>query len=78
MPVEVQTQKDARGIEVPRRIETASGHIEVAELLDQWDGADYRYFKFRDVVGDLYILRFDEPRCVWELTLYESARARAE
>jgi hypothetical protein len=71
------------------RVETFAGHggvmpcriyfdercIEVAENLDQWHGPDYRYFKLRGDDGNLYILRLDEARAEWSLTLFQSARA---
>jgi hypothetical protein len=45
--------------------------IEIAENIDQWHGPDYRYFKVRGSDGNLYMLRHNEIRATWELTMYE-------
>jgi hypothetical protein len=44
---------------------------------DQWHGPVYRYVKVKGDDGGLYILRFEEGKAVWDLTLFESERARA-
>lgn len=49
--------------------------VAAKEVVDRWPGVGYRYVK---VLGDdaaTYILRFDEARLEWELTLFEAARA---
>jgi hypothetical protein len=75
MHVEVQTH-EAQGMPMPRRIRLDERAIEVAEVLDQWFGADYRYCKIRGDDGALYILRLDEKRLAWSLTLFRSPKAR--
>jgi len=74
MEVEVETYLD-QGVEKLRRIRFDSRQIEIVENIDQWHGADYRYFKARGSDGNLYMLRHDETRAHWELTLYERAGA---
>ena len=49
--------------------------IEVAENIDQWPGPDYRYFEVKDSYGNRYILRHDEVRAEWELTMFQSGQA---
>jgi hypothetical protein len=49
-------------------------HLDVLETLDQWCGPNYRYIKVRGYDG-LYILRFDETRAKWHLTMFKRARA---
>lgn len=49
--------------------------VEIAETLDQWHGADYRYFKVKGDDGNLYILRHDEPKEEWELTMFQQPGA---
>ena len=39
---------DQNGVEKLRRICFDSRQIEIAENIDQWHGADYRYFKVRE------------------------------
>ena len=51
--------------------------IEVVEILDQWFGADHRYCKLKGSDGALYILRFDENRYEWSLTMFASQEAQA-
>jgi hypothetical protein len=70
MQVQVETYVD-QGVEKLRRIRFDSRQIEIAENIDQWHGADYRYVKVRDCDGDIYILRHNETRAEWELTMYQ-------
>jgi len=72
MRVEVETYVD-QGVEKLRRILFDSRQIEIAENIDQWHGADYRYFKIKGSDGNLYMLRHDEISADWELTMYERA-----
>jgi hypothetical protein len=76
MHVEVETH-EAQGMPMPRRIRLDERAIEVAEVLDQWFGADYRYCKIRGDDGALYILRLDEKRFAWSLILFTSPKAQA-
>ena len=76
MHVEVETH-EAQGMPMLRRIRLDERAIEVAEVLDQWFGADYRYCKIRGDDGALYILRLDEKRFAWRLTLFTSPKAQA-
>ena len=71
MEVRVETYTDEGGVEKVRRVRFDSRQIEIAENLDQWHGTDYRYFKVRGNDGNLYILRHNETRADWELTMYE-------
>jgi len=43
-----------RGEETPRRVGLAGAKIEIAEVVDRWLAPDHRYFKVREVDGDLY------------------------
>jgi len=64
-------------MQMPRRIHLAGHRARVVETIDQWHGSDYRYVKVMGDDGSVYILRFDKIREEWELTMFESARARA-
>jgi hypothetical protein len=72
MQVQVETYVD-QGVEKLSRIRFDSRQIEIAENIDQWHGPDYRYFKVRGSDGNLYMLRHNELRADWELTMYERA-----
>lgn len=75
MHIRVETYIGHGGIEMPSRFFFDGRGVEVAENLDQWHGASYRYFKVKGDDGNLYILRLDETRAEWDLTLFQSARA---
>jgi len=77
MRIQVETHARYCGLEMPLRLHIGEHIVEVVVNLDQWYGADYRYFKLRGSDGNLYILRFDESRAVWGLTMFKSPRAEA-
>ncbi|MDX8482621.1 hypothetical protein RFN28_29795 [Mesorhizobium sp. VK24D] len=76
MRLKVETRQD-RDIEVPRRFCLNRVQVDVVEMVDQWFGADYRYCKVKGSDGALYILRYDERRSEWDLTMFASERAQA-
>ena len=76
MRIVVETRQD-HGIEVPRTLRLNVDRVEVVEVLHQWYGPDYRYCKVKGGDGALYILRLDEGRSEWHLTMFASARAQA-
>ena len=76
MRIYVEQPADHRGMPMPLKLHLDGHQVDVLESLDQWYGPDYRYIKVRGYDGNLYILRFDEPRAEWELTMFVSARAR--
>ena len=75
MQVQAETYVDRNGVEKLRRIHFDGRQIEIAENIDQWHGADYRYFKVRGSDGSLYIFCNNETRGDWEMTMYEHAIA---
>jgi len=75
MQVWVETEVGYGGVEVPRRFRLDGREVEVTENVDQWPGAEYRYFKVKGHDGATYILRFDEDRAEWELTMYQRAQS---
>lgn len=54
LPVNVECYAGYRGEETPRRVGLAGAKIEIAEVVDRWLAPDHRYFKVREVDGDLY------------------------
>jgi hypothetical protein len=76
MRVEVETYVDERGVEKLRRFRLDDRVVEVADNIDQWHGAGHRYVKVRGSDGDLYILRHDETRADWDLTMYQRSESR--
>jgi hypothetical protein len=76
MRVQVETYVE-EGVEKLRRFRLDSRVVEVADNVYQWHGADYRYVKVRGSDGNVYILRLDEARGEWELTMYERPQSGA-
>ncbi|MCC6947406.1 MAG: hypothetical protein IT539_06500 [Bradyrhizobiaceae bacterium] len=78
MRISVKTQPAGQDAEQLHSLRLDGRQVEIAETADQWAGADYRYFKVRDADGNIYIVRHDEPRNEWELTMFERAHAPAD
>ena len=74
MQVQVETYVDEGGAEKLRRFRLDSRVVEVADNIDQWCGADYRYVKVKGSDGNVYILRHNEIRAEWELTMYQRSQ----
>ena len=77
MLIEVDTAADAKGKPAPSSIHLDARNIDVANVIDQWSGVDYRYFKVKDAADNIYILHLDEPRAAWELVMFLSKRGAA-
>ena len=61
-----------RGEETPIRFWLGRRCIEIDRILDRWLAPDHRYFKVLGDDGGLYILRHDEQRWEWSLTIYRN------
>ncbi len=55
---------------VPVRFGQSGIEHKVAEVLDCWPGEDHQYVKVRTTNDDLYILRYDETRNAWEVSVF--------
>lgn len=71
MQVQVESCADHLGVERPVRLRFDAREVEIVENVDRWYGSDYCYFKIKGHDGNLYILRFDEGRAEWELTMFQ-------
>jgi len=71
MRIEVESDPGESGIEKPRRIRLDGRVVEIVETIDRWPGPDYYYFKVKGDDGNLYILRLNEARREWELTMFQ-------
>ena len=76
MQVQVETFVDEGGAEKLRRFCLDSRVVEVADNIDQWHGTDYRYVKVMGTDGNIYVLRHDEVRAEWELTIYQRSQSQ--
>lgn len=77
MRVQVETYVD-QGVEKLSKIRFDGREIQVTQNIDQWHGADYRYFRVSGSDGNLYILRHNELRADWELTMYERTQPQGD
>jgi hypothetical protein len=77
MHLPVESSADHGGVPMPRSFCLHGRHIDVTSIIDQWPGPDYLYVKVKGDDGALYILRFEEMRGAWQLTLFASERAQA-
>lgn len=67
----VETVPGEAGTQTIRRFRLGERVREVTENIDQWHGEGYRYFKLKADDGNLYILRFDEAKADWDLTMFK-------
>ncbi|HVY57090.1 MAG TPA: hypothetical protein VHA77_04505 [Xanthobacteraceae bacterium] len=77
MRIGIESAADARGVGIPRRLHLRDREIELVQKLDEWHGADHRYFKLKGNDGNLYIVRFDETDRSWELIMFQHPRGAA-
>ncbi len=70
--VNVECYSGYRGEERPQRFSLGERMIEVEEIIDQWHGPDYRYFKLKGDDGGIYILRNEQTADRWELTMFDT------
>jgi len=62
MQVQVEYRTNHLGVKMPVRFRFDGREVEIVEIVDQWYGPDYCYFKIKGNDGNLYILRLDEGR----------------
>lgn len=77
MQVRVETYEGQGGVEMLRRFYLDGREIEISDNLDQWHGADHRYFKVKGEDGNVYVLRFDEGEANWDLIMFQSEEWQA-
>ena len=65
------------GLEKPMRLRFGRREVQIVETVDQWYGSDHCYFKIKGNDGNLYILRFEQSRAEWELTMFQSRCAHS-
>lgn len=74
--IKVEAYSGFKGGERPRAFFSGGRWLQVQELVDQWYGPDYVYFKVVSEDGGAYILSYAEAKGVWELVFYEDAAFR--
>jgi len=78
MKIHVECYAGHRGEQRPKRFVLRERTIKAVEIIDQWLGPDYRYFKLKGDDGGSYILRHDETADVWEMTMFDATGQNAE
>jgi hypothetical protein len=78
MQVQVETYPAEAGAEKIRELRFDGRVVEVADNIDQWHGADYRYVKVKGRDSSVYILRYDEIRAEWKLIMYQHSPSSNE
>ncbi len=71
MHILVEFYMGGHGVVIPQRVHFGARQIDVVETLDRWYGADYCYIKLRAPDDSVYIIRLDETREQWELTMFQ-------
>ena len=74
LTIGVECYAGHRGEQTPRTLILGERRIAVAAVLDAWLAPDHRYFKLEAEDGDTYLVRHDELRGTWELTMFRAAR----
>lgn len=74
LQVRVECYAGYRGDQQPMRFYLKKRCIQAVDILDQWAGPDYRYFKLRGDDDGVYILRHSEKNDTWEMTLFDGGR----
>lgn len=74
LTINVECCADYQGEETPRRFFMGANAVEIEEVIDRWIAPDHRYFKVRAGENDIYLLRHDELKDRWELTLFQSGK----
>jgi hypothetical protein len=46
----------------------------VKEIIDQWYGPGYLYFKVKDNNNHIYILKYDQAQDLWELEFFRKGK----
>ena len=74
MRIRVELEPGDHGIAIVERVHLDGRRIDIVETLDRWYGRDYCYFKVRAPDRNVYIVRLDETRDEWELTMFQRAQ----
>jgi hypothetical protein len=77
MKVQVEPCTGRLGLGMPMRFRFCRREVEIVETVDQWYGPDYCYLKIKGNDGNLYILRINEGRGEWELTMFQRPGAHS-
>ena len=77
MRIDVEQYVGHGGRPMPSALHFGGRSVRIVEALDQWFGSDHRYVKVLGQDGALYILKFDEARADWELTMFERGKRQA-
>lgn len=69
--INVRCYSGYKGVERPVSFSIGERYLNVEELIDQWYGPDYLYFKVRADDGNLYILKYNESADEWGISFFK-------
>lgn len=68
-PCQVETYSGYRLHERPRRFTWGTHWLEVRQVLKRWSEPQHLYFKVAAADGGAYLLRYCQPKEIWEVRL---------
>ncbi len=68
--IDVKCYEGYKENERPISFKWGSKHIIVKEIIDQWQGENYNYFKISDELLSIYIIRRDIQTNEWQIVFW--------
>ena len=75
MKIKVECYSGYKANERPVSFSTDHRKYVVKELLDQWHGPDYTYFRLRADDNNIYILKYNEQNDEWSMASYREEKS---
>lgn len=72
MIIQVECYSGYKAIERPVSFTIDGKKLMVDEVIDQWYGEDYTYFKLKADDGNMYILKYLAEKDQWEMVFFEN------
>ena len=76
MIIHVECYSGYKASERPVSFTIDGKKLMVDEVVDQWYGEDYTYFKLKADDGNMYILKYQAEKDQWEMVLFENYNKR--
>jgi hypothetical protein len=73
MRIAVESRFEPTGEELPDAFYLGSRRISIVDINDRWLSHDYSYFKVIGENREIYILRHDKTKRIWEMTLFNAS-----
>ena len=76
--INVRCYSGYKADERPVSVSIGNKLLNGGELIDQWYGPDYSYFKIRADDGNTYILKHDEFKDEWEMNFFQDKKVKGQ